>query len=359
MRVLLITGSYPPDKCGVGEYTYHLAEALAAQAGIEVGVLTGDFPGTTSDPSSVSVFRELPDWHMKRAFQVRRAIAAFKPDIVHIQYPARGYFGELPRYLPLLTWFLGVRVVQTWHEHFIGCSVLGWQNLLACDALIYVRPDLPERLPGKIRRLLGETPQFCMPSASTIPAVKLTEEEAQRIREEISGGKPIVCFFGFANANKGVEQLFEIADPTRHHLLLICDLSEDDAYQRKIIQSTRQAPWLGNVTITGFQAARRVGELLAVADAVVFPFPAGAGVWNSSILAAETAGAFTVTTSLDPGVLGYHAERNIFFAGCGQTGDMRDALHRYLGRRNEAAAGDEWGKIAMEHERIYRALLSE
>lgn len=39
MRVLMITGSYPPHVCGVGDYTARLCEALAGQ-GLEVCVLT-------------------------------------------------------------------------------------------------------------------------------------------------------------------------------------------------------------------------------------------------------------------------------------------------------------------------------
>ena len=40
MKVLLVTGSFPPMKCGVGDYTACLAEALARKPNIEVAVLT-------------------------------------------------------------------------------------------------------------------------------------------------------------------------------------------------------------------------------------------------------------------------------------------------------------------------------
>lgn len=49
MRVLMITGSYPPDVCGVGDYTARLSEALAGQ-GLEVCVLTSR-PGSPAVPS--------------------------------------------------------------------------------------------------------------------------------------------------------------------------------------------------------------------------------------------------------------------------------------------------------------------
>ena len=40
IRVLLITGSYPPMKCGVGSYSQRLAMALADYSGVKVTVLT-------------------------------------------------------------------------------------------------------------------------------------------------------------------------------------------------------------------------------------------------------------------------------------------------------------------------------
>lgn len=41
IKVLMICGSFPPMKCGVGDYTSRLAESLADN-GTEVTVLTSD-----------------------------------------------------------------------------------------------------------------------------------------------------------------------------------------------------------------------------------------------------------------------------------------------------------------------------
>jgi glycosyltransferase involved in cell wall biosynthesis len=40
MRIGLVTGEFPPDQGGVGDFTHHLAEALAA-LGHDVHVVTG------------------------------------------------------------------------------------------------------------------------------------------------------------------------------------------------------------------------------------------------------------------------------------------------------------------------------
>jgi glycosyltransferase involved in cell wall biosynthesis len=356
MRVLIVTGTYPPDKCGVGDYTYCLANALVVRPGMEVGVLTSTGSEIAADASLVTVFRAMPNWLIRNLLQVKQTVSKFRPDIVHIQYPTQRYTGRLPKILPLFARLIGIPVAQTWHEHFNGCVHLGWQNLLACDTLIYVRPDLPQRFPAWVRRLLGKTPVVYVPSASTIPVASLNAEQVQDIKQKLSGGKPIVCFFGFAHQNKGVERLFEIADPAKHHLVLICDLNDHEPYQAKILRIANQAPWAGKVTVTGFQSERRVGEILAAADAVVFPFPGGAGVWNTSLTAAKAAGAFTMATTQDTKLLGYNAQENIYFADCDGIPAMREALSKYLGTRREPLVGNEWDRVAFAHEQKYRKI---
>lgn len=356
MRVLVVTGAYPPDKCGVGDYTFHLANALAERQDIEVGVLTNSGSATPLDSSRVTVFCTMPSWSIGNIFKAKRIVAEFRPDMVHIQYPTQGYNGMLPKCLPLFVRLLGVPVVQTWHEHYAECKQISWLNLLACSALIYVRPDLPQKLPAWVSAWLGKAPVVYVPNASTIPVASLNEGQAQHIKQDLSGGRPVICYFGFVNPNKGVERLFEIADPAKHHLVLICDLSDEYPYQANILRIANQAPWAGRVTVTGFQSAQRVGEILAVADAVIFPFPGGAGEWNTSLKAAELAGAFTIATTRDVSLLGYHEKQNIYFAGCERISDMRDALNRYIGIRRGSVSVDSWRTIAMTHEQLYQTI---
>jgi glycosyltransferase involved in cell wall biosynthesis len=249
---------------------------------------------------------------------------------------------------------MGIPVIQTWHEYF-ATSGVSWMNLLACNALIYVRPDFPNRIPSWVKKWLNKTPMVYVANASTIPAVTLSKEQALNIKQELAGGRPMVCFFGFAHVNKGMERLFEIADPAKHHLVLICDLRETDPYQANILRLANQTPWAGTVTVTGFQSAQRVGEILAAADAILFPFPAGAGEWNTSLIAAQATGTFTLATASAPGSLGYNEKKNTFFAGCDHIQEMREALKTYITRRVPPLSGNDWERVALAHERVYRS----
>ncbi len=96
MRVLIIAGSYPPDKCGVGDYTFHLANALAARQKVEVGVLTNAGQVNAFYDNLVKVFRTVSSWRNKSLLEVRHVVSDFHPDVVHIQYPTQGYGGRPP-----------------------------------------------------------------------------------------------------------------------------------------------------------------------------------------------------------------------------------------------------------------------
>lgn len=357
MKVLVITGSYPPDKCGVGDYAYHLSEALSKIPGVQVGVLTSASGRVPFDSSLVSVLRVMPSWRYTNVFRFRDVVSEFKPDLVHIQYPTQGYRGRLSKILPVLVKMMGIPVVQTWHEHYLECGQLGWANVIACDALVYVRPDFLTKLPPWVTRRLSNIPAKYIPNAPTIPVVSLSIEQMRNVKNDLSGGKPIVCYFGFAHPNKGVEHLFEIVDPEKFHLVLICDLDERNPYQAGISRLANQAAWLGRVTVTGFQSAERVGEIFAVADAAVFPFPAGAGEWNSSLRAAESSGLFTIATTQDDSLLGYREARNVYFAGCSQLTEMKAALNQHAGTRiSTAVTVEPWSVIAMQHMQLYNML---
>ena len=354
----MVCGSFPPLRCGVGEYAYHLAQALL-RAGIEeLEVLTSSVPGDAStDEGNIQVHRVIPNWSSWQLLSTLRFIVGRRPDVVHIQYPSSKYNGPLASLLPFFLRLRGIRVVQTWHEHFNECRSVAWPNLLGCDALIHVRPDLPDKLPNWVKRGLTAKPVVFIRNASTIPVNALDVSESQMLRQQISEQAPIVAFFGFANINKGVDRLFQIADPERHHLLLICDLDPADSYQKGLLDQIAQPPWKGKVTVTGFQSAEAVAGFLAVSDAVLFPFPGGAGEWNTSLQAAEAAGAFSLATTQDRRLCGFDATRNLYLADCDDLEGMRNALATHLGRRIDPDRSDVWRSIAQSHIQVYQSVV--
>jgi len=158
MRVLLITGSFPPMRCGVGDYTARLAEAIGRVHGTSVAVLTSQVAGMPTLPNSrYEVFPVVSQWSLRYFPRIARLVRRWQPDIVHMQFPTQGYrVGYLPLLLPSLLFPLNLKVVQTWHEYYTkdNITVGLLPNMLIPGGLIAVRPHYLDHLPGFHRRLI-------------------------------------------------------------------------------------------------------------------------------------------------------------------------------------------------------------
>jgi glycosyltransferase involved in cell wall biosynthesis len=350
MRVLLVSAAYFPDHCGVGDYARHLANRLAARRTVEMAVLTAS-PGAEPENPGPQILRA---WGGRIGLgDVWRAVARFRPDLVHIQYPTLRWCSPLvPAFVRRV---LRTPVVQTWHEHGMA-AYWGLPMMLlltGLDGLIHVRADLLAKLPARVQARLRRMPVLFTPNGRTIPAVRLAAAERAALRSQVGGGAPLVAFFGLVYPNKGAHLLFEIADPAQHHLVLICELDPKSRYQRGILERAQSVPWRGRVTVTGFVPAEQAGRLLAAADAVVFPFPEGIGPWNTSVNAALSSGSLVVATASEGASTGYDPERNLYLAPPGDLVALKTGLARHLGERREPDLSDDWERIAEEHERFY------
>ncbi len=357
MRVLLVCGTYPPIRCGVGDYTAALARAFGRRGDVTVAVLTSS-GAVGAGEDRIELFPEMRTWKIADWPSILRRIRQWRPDLVHVQYPTH-YYGEIQWVLPALARLVNGPVVQTWHEYY---SSRHWPNVLNAalpGGLVVVRPQYRERMPRWYRWLIRSKEFRFIPNASSIPLIRLTTEERAATRSEVGARVDgLIVYFGFASPAKGIESLFEIADPQHHRLVLICDLSAEDTYQESILALAGRGDWAGKVTVTGFLPPEQAGRVLAAADAAVFPFLDGGGEWNSSIHGAAAQGTFVLSTSLDRH--GYDDMKNIYYAVPGDIGEMRQALRKHLGRRRPPQADSpeaEWDSIAEAHLELYRTLL--
>ncbi|MGO4878447.1 hypothetical protein ACEN2P_17725 [Pedobacter psychrotolerans] len=83
MKLLMICGSYPPEHCGVGDYTKQLVENLR-KLDIDVETL-------------VNI-----NWSLPAYFKIVKRIKSFKADVIHIQYPSMNFgYSIVPQLLCL------------------------------------------------------------------------------------------------------------------------------------------------------------------------------------------------------------------------------------------------------------------
>ena len=359
LRVLLVSGSLPPMRCGVGDYTAGLARALAETGATEVAVLTSRLEGRADSGrwAGVEVLERIGRWHTSGLAAALRMVRSWKPDVLPVQHPSQGYDGPLALQLVAAArWLLGVPVVLTLHEP-VGVNLqvpVMAAAIRSASAVIVVRPDFRALTNRKVRWTIAGKPLRLIPNATTLPRALATPERNRAIRERFgAGARGLVAYFGYVYPGRGVHHLFRIADPGRHCLVILGGrLDEAAAYFEEVSARAREPDWRGACTVTGFVPADEAAEIMACADAVVLPFEAGGGSWNTSLHGARLQGTFVVTTSRD--VRGYDARENVYYARPGDVEEMRAALAAHLGTRREPAGIPTWAQVAAGHLDVYR-----
>lgn len=92
MRMVFISGEYPPSVGGVGDYTFHLAHAFADR-GHEVSVVTSAAGANACEARQGDRVTEYATagWRVGDAVSTARAVRALRPDVVNFQYVPQMY----------------------------------------------------------------------------------------------------------------------------------------------------------------------------------------------------------------------------------------------------------------------------
>jgi len=368
MRVLFISGSYPPMKCGVGDYLYRLAQAISDTPGIKVGVLTSLDASKDIQPDHPERFPIIQNWGLGSLRHIVRFMRTWKPDIVHIQYPTQGYSispGTLRSLsislLPAISFILGAKVVQTWHEHEshkLKSLVYFFIKAITPSRIIVVRPDFYQNLPKFLQWFFKYKSINYIRNASAIPRLSFSPSYLQEVRSQyLKKGTRLLIYFGFIYPHKGADLLFEIANPATDRIVFAGGYEEHSDYVKSIKTIMTSEPWSGQVEWLGYTKADDISALLSVADAVVLPFRnEGGGIWNSSVHAAITHNVFVLTTSTTQS--GYDPDQNVYYSQPDDIDTMKQALDIYAGTKRDEKVrpfDSDWAEIAAQHLRIYGA----
>jgi glycosyltransferase involved in cell wall biosynthesis len=162
MKIGLITGEYPPQQGGVGDFTRELARALSA-AGHETQVITTAASGQRSAASqgqadAVVVQRAVSSWGMRCWGDIADVVKSRQLDVLNIQYEPAAYAMHVGvNFLPS-SWVrrsLKTPIVTTFHDLLVPylfprAGPLRWKvvEYLArhCDAAIATNADDRARL---------------------------------------------------------------------------------------------------------------------------------------------------------------------------------------------------------------------
>ncbi len=287
MNVTLIS-TFPPRRCGIGDYTADLARALALRNGIRVQVLT--YPDVVSwDIASydgIEVCRKLETGIGPR--QMSSLLQSLQPDLIHFQSSSFLHHSSLNASVargcdgPLVT---------TVHD-----TPRSWRVLYTIPSLrkVYQRSCRLITHSRGVSTILSEFHGIQDDKIVKIPHGVDTKTfhsgaNGNEVRRRHGlEGKRIVLFFGFLRPGKGLETLLaawnRIEDVNRDAVLVIAGgiqthtkryallLGKESSYPKKLRDLAYRLNIGMRILFTGYVPEELVPGLLAAAEVVVLPY---------------------------------------------------------------------------------------
>ncbi len=270
-QITFVTGSYPPDVCGVGDYTHSLVSAL-------------DQLGVRSD-----LFYKR-DWSLVRFPEYWSKLRRSTTRSVVIEYPTEGYgYSIVPQLLCML--LSGKRRIVNLHEFsqksFSG-KVAIYSFFLFANCLIFTS-ETEYRSAVRLAPWLSKK-SFVSPIGSNIPFHPCASDAANRNLD--------IVYFGQIRPRKGIEEFLRIVanvqKRVRHTAALIGQTVP--AYKDYAAFLVQQANSLG-IEVALNLNPDQVSQRLSAARIGLLPFPDGISPRRGSALAVMGNGALLLTTS--------------------------------------------------------------
>ncbi|MBC7225670.1 MAG: glycosyltransferase family 4 protein [Thermoflexales bacterium] len=312
MRIGLVTGEFPPDEGGVGDFTLRLAEALAA-LGHDVHVITGPTRKTEYEARySLPVHRSVPSWRWGCWREVLRVAREARLDVLNLQYQAAAY-GMHPAVHFLPSPLARPPVVVTFHDLrvpylFPKAGPLRWRvvRMLArrADGVIVTNHEDYLRLEGEIPR----DRLAVIPIGSNIPPTPPPnyDRDAERARWGVRPDDLFLGYFGFLNESKGGEELIRalgmlVERGVPAHLLMVggrvgTSDPTNRAYAAFIDGLIADLGLTERVHWTGYTDPLSVSAGLLATDVCVLPYRDGVSFRRGTLHACLAHGRAIVTT---------------------------------------------------------------
>jgi len=320
MNVGLLTGEYPPDQGGVGDFTNRLALSLVAlehQVHVITSASTTRDQGTQDSglvtlPDGLFVHRVIGGWRVGCWRIILELARDLNLDILNLQYQAAAYsmrpainFVPRRRRFPVVVTFHDLKVPYL----FPKAGPLRWWVVRAlarrADGVIVTNREDELRLAGVEPPIASLTR---IPIGSNISSVAPPgyDRDAERASWGIGRDDVLLGYFGFLNESKGGEELIRslsllVEQGVPAHLLKIGGRvgSSDPTNQAYADGVERLVTSLGledRVHWTGYLQPTRVSASLYATDICVLPYRDGVSFRRGSLLACLAHGKAIVTT---------------------------------------------------------------
>ena len=379
MRIAMVCGSYPPQPCGIGDYTERLVSELI-RSGVDTEVITSASPDRAPQEG---IRYQLDNWSSRVWLRTVDEMKNRKYDIVHFQYPAR-FYGYRPS-LASLSLVLRMRlpsvpIVVTLHEFRITHILrkLTVAAIAAPASAILVTADSErvalERWMPWLRKKI-----HVVNMATTIPVIPLSPERRTELRSRygVTPEEKLVVYFGLLHPNKGIEklmrtfQLLHARNPSTKLIMLSLFEPVSNPYHASLRTGVASLGIGDAVIWAGFLPPADVSEHLGSADVGLFPFEDGVTLRRLSFMTAMSHGLPVITTVGHAGSedLGLRQRENVLLVDAAASPDqMAAALEELLSseemmdRLSSGArmwsSGFQWDSVVTTTKDIYKMIVA-
>ena len=334
----MVTGSLPPDACGVGDYTYRLCSELKKTINLQILHLK---------PSLKGIWQSY--------LKIRKPK---KEVIIHMQYPTLGFGKNL---WPLVFFFivsLHGRTILTAHEYkrvaTLRKLVIAFLCLFADQVIFTNRDDLNG---------ISRSMRWIKKKSMIIPIGSSFVKYANKPKIQ---GTVNILFFGIIRPNRGLEQFLACARECHmltlgrfeFHVLGHC-LPTHKQYLEQLKKDVQPCPISWHISYS----EQEVSLLLSQMQVAYLPIPGGVTDRNSSVQACLQAGLHILAPAGEGTSLSLrsiiivaddsHAATQILSTSIDKWSWTPESLNRSSYLRDR-----DWGVISEQHERLYHLVHS-
>lgn len=261
-NIVIITGSYPPDICGVGDYTEKLIQNLKKKM-------------------KVALCCE-KNWSLTRFSYLKKKIFSKEYDIFHFQYPTMGYsWSILPQLFSLL---YGKKMIVTLHEYSqrkLKAKIATYLFFLSKSHIIFTT---------------NEEYEYAVRYAPWIKSRSTVINIGSNILFLEKNTKKIYDFgyFGLIMPNKGIEEYLEFIKKEKlqdNSYLMGKIVSGFEDFSKKIISEFSK----NNIKVYIDKNEKEVSEILSDTKCMYLIYPDGVSFRRGTLLASLGNGSEVIT----------------------------------------------------------------